>query len=86
MSAVTPPAPILSPAIVQKLFPYVLGMALGGGTAGAATGLMQHPQQDQDRLVERVTILEVRMDTLIEGTGRIEDLLREISAQESRPR
>ena len=78
------PAPILSNDSVQRLLPYVLALLLGGG-AGTATGLMG-PDRDQDRLVERVTILEVRLDTLIEGSERIEDLLREIMLRESHPR
>ena len=78
------PAPILSNDSVQRLLPYALALLLGGG-AGTATGFMG-PDRDQDRLVERVTILEVRLDTLIEGSERIEDLLREIMLRESHPR
>lgn len=79
----TPPAPILSAEAMHRLLPYALVILLGGG-AGTATGLMG-PDRDQDRLVERVTILEVRLDTLIEGSERIEDLLREIMLRESHP-
>ena len=84
MSDPTPPAPILSADAVQRLLPYALALLLGGG-AGTATGFMG-PDRDQDRLVERVTILEVRLGTLIEGSERIEDLLREIMLRESHPR
>jgi hypothetical protein len=79
-----PQAPILSNDAVHRLLPYALALVLGGG-AGTASGLLG-PDRDQDRLVERVTILEVRLDTLIEGSERIEDLLREIMLRESHPR
>ena len=84
MTEASSPAPILSNDSVQRLLPYALALVLGGG-AGTATGFMG-PDRDQDRLVERVTILEVRLDTLIEGSERIEDLLREIMLRESHPR
>tara|TARA_R110000751_G_scaffold170676_1_gene277280 strand:+ start:247 stop:492 length:246 start_codon:yes stop_codon:yes gene_type:complete len=80
MSEESAASSILTPALIQKLFPYFFCLAIGGG-AGTATGFI-HPTNDQDRLVERVTILEVRLDTLIEGSERIEDLLREISAKD----
>ena len=79
MSEESAASSLLTPALIQKLFPYFFCLAIGGG-AGTATGFI-HPT-NEDRLVERVTILEVRLDTLIEGSERIEDLLREISAKD----